>query len=114
AATNFSAPHVQATYDIAVDGAQMAAILRNSSVPSGMVQLAGSAAWQQVPNVPALQTLVLSGDLSSRRLVVRTPSLHAAIDKIAAHYSLDHGDAILHDLRAGILGGELTAHGTMQ
>lgn len=114
AATNFSAPQVQATYDIAVDGAQMAAILRNSSVPSGMVQLAGSATWQQVPNVPALQTLALSGDLSSRQLVVRTPSLRAAIDKIAAHYSLDHGDAILHDLRAGILGGELTAHGTMQ
>lgn len=114
AATNFSAPHVQATYDIAIDGAQMANILRNPSVPAGRVHLAGSATWQQVPNVPALQTVSLSGDLSSRQLEVRTPSLRAAIDGLAAHYSLDHGDAVLHDLRAGILGGELTAHGTMQ
>jgi len=114
AATNFGAPHVQGTYDIAIDGAQMAQILRNASVPSGMVRLRGSATWQQVPNVPALETISLSGDLSSRQLVVRTPSLRAAIDGIAAHYSLAHGDAVLQDFRAGILGGEVTAHGSMK
>ena len=113
-ATNFSAPQVQGTYDIAIDGSQMADILRNASVPAGMVHLAGKASWQQVANVPALQTVSLFGDLSSRQLVVRTPSLRAAIDGLAAHYSLDHGDAVLHDLRAGILGGELTAQGTMK
>lgn len=114
AATNLSAPHVQASYNIAVDGAQVASILRNSSVPAGMIHLAGSAAWQQVAHVPALDTLSLSGDLSSQRLLVRTPSLLAAIDHLVAHFALDHGDAVLNDLRAGVLGGEVTAHGTMK
>lgn len=113
-ATNFTAPHVQASYDIAIDGAQMAQLLRNPSVPAGLIHLAGSATYQQVANVPALQTVSLTGDLTSSRLVVRTPSLRAAIDGLAAHYSLDHGDAVLHDLRAGLLGGELTAQGTMK
>jgi translocation and assembly module TamB len=113
-ATNFSAPHVQGTYDIAIDGAQMAETLHNPSVPSGTVRLSGSATWQQVANTPALETLSVSGDLSSPQLMVRTPSLRAAIRDIAAHYSLDRGDASLHDLRAGILGGEVKAQGTMK
>lgn len=113
-AMNFSAPHVDATYNVTIDGAQMAAMMRNDSVPAGLIHLAGSATYQQVPNVPALQTVSLSGDLTSSELMIKTTSLRAAIDNLAAHYSLDHGDAVLHDLRAGILGGELTAQGTMK
>ncbi|HKR28508.1 MAG TPA: translocation/assembly module TamB domain-containing protein, partial [Acidobacteriaceae bacterium] len=113
-ATNFSAPHVQAQYNVTIDGAQMAEMMRNASVPAGLIHLAGSATYQQVPNVPAMQTTILSGDLTSQHLLVRTSSLRAAIDNLAAHYSLDHGDAVLHDLRAGILGGEVTAQGTMK
>jgi translocation and assembly module TamB len=113
-ATNFSAPHVQAKYDITIDGAQMAHMMRNASVPAGLIHLAGSATYQQVPNVPALQSVALSGDLTSKQLVIRTSSLGATIDGLAAHYSLDHGNAVLHDFRAGILGGEVTAQGTMK
>lgn len=113
-ATDFSAPHVQAQYNVTIDGAQMAEMMRNASVPAGLIHLAGSATYQQVPNVPALQTTSLSGDLTSQRLLVRTSSLRAAIDNLAAHYSLDHGDAVLRDMRAGILGGEVTAQGTMK
>ncbi len=113
-ATNFAAPRVQATYDVTIDGAQMAELMRNASVPSGLIHLAGGATYQQVANVPALQTLAVSGDLTSQQLVLRTPSLRAAIDGLAAHYSLDHGDAVLRDLRAGMLGGEVTAQGTMK
>ena len=113
-ATNFSAPKVDAQYDINVDGAQLAKLINNPSVPQGQVHATGSAAYQMVENVPALQTLTVNGDLASKQLLVNTPSLRAAIDNIAAHYSLANGDAVLHDLRAGILGGELTAQGTMK
>ncbi|HKO12392.1 MAG TPA: translocation/assembly module TamB domain-containing protein [Acidobacteriaceae bacterium] len=113
-ATNFSAPEVQAQYDVTIDGAQMGRMMQNASVPAGLIHLAGSANYQQVPNVPALQTVTLSGDLTSRQLVIRTSSLRAAIDGLVAHYSLDRGNAVLRDLRAGLLGGELTARGTMQ
>lgn len=111
--TNFSAPQVQAKYDIKVDGAEAGKLLNNPTLPHGMLQATGSAHYQQVANQPALNALTVNGDLNSKQLVVNTPSLHAAIDNIAAHYSLANGDVILHDLRAGILGGELTAQGSM-
>jgi translocation and assembly module TamB len=113
-ATNFSAPKVDAKYDVVVDGAQVAKLINNPSVPQGQIHAAGSATYQQVANVPALQTLTVNGDLNSRRLLVNTPSLRAAIDNIGAHYTLANGDAVLHDFRAAVLGGEVTAQGTMK
>jgi translocation and assembly module TamB len=113
-ATNFSAPKVDAKYDINIDGVHLAKLINNPSVPQGQIHAAGSATWQQIENVPAIQTLTVNGDLASGQLIVNTPSLRAAISNISAHYSLANGDAILHDLRAGILGGELTAQGTMK
>jgi translocation and assembly module TamB len=113
-ATNFNAPEVQAMYDITIDGGQVAKLINDPSVPRGLILATGSASYQQVSNVPALNTLTISGDLNSKQLVVTTPSLRAVVDNVAAHYSLAKGDAVLHDLRAGFLGGELTAQGTMK
>lgn len=110
---NFSAPVVQAKYDITIDGGQMAQFLHNPSIPQGMVHLRGSANYQDVANQPALQTVTLSGDVTSPKLVVKTSSMQAAIADLGAHYSVAHGDARLIDLRAGLLGGEVTAQGTM-
>jgi translocation and assembly module TamB len=103
--TNFGAPHVQAKYNIKIDGNQLAKLINISSLPRGLVQATGSAAYQQVANQPALNSLTVIGDLSSKQLVISTPSLHAAIDNIAAHYSLTNGDVVLHDLRARLLAG---------
>ncbi|HEY2860840.1 MAG TPA: translocation/assembly module TamB domain-containing protein [Terracidiphilus sp.] len=113
-AGNFSAPNVQAKYDIKVDGSQLARMIHNKSVPQGTLQATGTATWQQVPNQPAINAVTINGDLNSKRLVVTTPSLRAAVDDIAAHYSLANGDVVLHDLRAGVLGGQITAQGTMK
>jgi len=113
-ATNFSAPEVQAKYDIKVDGAAVAKLIHNPQVPQGLMQATGSATYRQVASQPALNTLTVDGDLNSRQLVVGTPSLGAAVDHLAAHYTLANGDVVLHDLHAGILGGELTAQGTMK
>ncbi|HTX75215.1 MAG TPA: translocation/assembly module TamB domain-containing protein [Terracidiphilus sp.] len=112
-AKNFNAPVIQAKYDITIDGGQMARLLHNASIPDGLVHLRGSAGYRQVANAPAMQTLTVSGDVTSPRLVVKTASMQAAIANLAAHYSLSHGDARLIDLRAGLLGGEVTAQGTM-
>ena len=57
---------------------------------------------------------MLSGDLTSQQLLVKTSSMRTAISNIAAHYSLANGNATLHDFRASLLGGEITAHGTMK
>jgi translocation and assembly module TamB len=113
-ATNFSAPHVDALYDVTVDGGQMAKMMANPSIPEGMVHATGSAEYQQDANQTALNSVTVNGDVRSKQLVVKTPSLRAAVGNLAAHYSLAHGDATLHDFKASVLGGEITAQGTMK
>jgi translocation and assembly module TamB len=107
-------PVVQAQYDITADGAQLARLLNNPSVPAGLVRASGSAQYQSIPGQPALQAVVVNGDLNSRQLLVKTGSARAAITNIAAHYSLKNGDATLRDFRASLLGGQITAQGTMK
>lgn len=113
-ATNFSAPVVQAQYEVVVDGGQFAKMTKISSIPTGLIRATGTAHYEDVPNQTALNSLTVQGDLTSKQLAVNTASIAAVVDNLAAHYSLNHGDAVLHDLRAGVLGGEVTAQGSMK
>lgn len=112
--TNFHAPVVQAQYHVTLDGAQVAKLINDPSVPAGTVEAAGSAHYEQVENKPALDTLTVNGYMTSARLLVHTNSIRTAIDNIAAHYSVANGDAILHDFKANLLGGEVTAQATIK
>ena len=113
-ANNYSThPSVQLNYNVVADGAQVAKILNNPSVPAGIVRASGTAHYDSVPNKPALETTVLNGDLSSQQLLVKTSTLAAAITNLAAHYSLANGNVMLHDFRANVLGGEVTAQARM-
>jgi translocation and assembly module TamB len=112
--THLNAPVVQANYQVTLDGANLAALMRNPSVPSGTIRLTGNMHYQQTPNVPALDSVTLTGDLESRHLLVHTTSVRTAIDNIAAHYAVANGDAALHDFRASVLGGEITAQATIK
>lgn len=111
---NFDAPVVQAKYNIVVDGGQMATLLKNPSIPAGMVRASGQGRYEDRANQPLLNSVTLNGDLLSNHLAVHSGTIAAAIDNLAAHYSLDHGNAALNDLRAQILGGQVTAQGTMK
>ncbi|MGC1422608.1 MAG: translocation/assembly module TamB domain-containing protein [Terracidiphilus sp.] len=111
---NYSAPVVQAQYNATVDGQQLAGILHDPTIPAGLVSVSGNAKYHSMPGRTLLQSLTVQGDLTSRELVTRTSSLHAKISNIAAHYSLANGDATLRDFRATLLGGEVTAQGTMK
>ncbi len=106
-------PAVQAQYSIAVNAAQFRRILNNPSIPTGFIRAAGSIQYQKQANRPLLQSVVLNGDLSSDRLDVTTAAAQAQITNLDAHYSMANGNASLRDFRAGILGGEVTARGTM-
>ena len=109
---NYSAPVVQAQYSATVDGQQLAGILHNPSIPSGLVSVSGNAQYQSIAGHTLLQSLIVNGDLASPRIITKTPSLRAEISNIAAHYSLANGDATLRDFRASLLGGEVTAQGS--
>jgi uncharacterized protein involved in outer membrane biogenesis len=73
AANDYSTnPAVQTQYDVTADGVQLARLLNNPSVPAGMVRATGSAQYQSIPGQPALQALVINGDMNSRQLLVKT------------------------------------------
>jgi len=110
---DYSHPQLRANYDATLDAAQFRRILENPSVPVGLIRASGSVAYQEAANRPFLDTVVVHGDLSSKQLEVQTPTLRSQIRDIAAHYSLQSGDATLEDFRARLLGGELTSNGKM-
>ena len=112
--SNYGNPYLQAQYNATVDGQTFANFLHNPSIPAGLVVLSGTAQFQSSPNRPLLQLLVVNGDLRSQQLVAKTPTVRAEVSNIAAHYSLANGDATLRDFRASLLGGEITAQGTMK
>ena len=110
---NYNSPIVRAQYNLTLDGRQIAGILHNPSIPAGLVSLAGSAQYQSDPHRALLESLVVNGELSSRQLIATTPSVRAEVSNLVAQYSLANGDATLHDLKASLLGGEVTVSGTM-
>ncbi len=111
---NYNSPVVQTEYNVTVDGAQLASILHDPSIPSGLINVSGSAQYQEIAGRTFVQSLVVNGDLSSHELIAKTSSLRTEVSNIAGHYSLANGDAVLHDFRASLLGGEVTAQGTMK
>jgi translocation and assembly module TamB len=110
---DFSHPKVQAQYAATLDGSQFKKILQNPEVPTGFIRASGSIDYQQTTDRSFLDTVLVRGDLNSPQLDVQTPTLRSQIRNIAAHYSLENGDATLKDLHCNLLGGELTSSGKM-
>ncbi|MGA2348824.1 MAG: translocation/assembly module TamB domain-containing protein [Terracidiphilus sp.] len=106
-------PDVRGHYDIVLDGKQMGAILNEPTLPSGTVHTAGTIAYKQVPGRAALDALTVDGSLDSRWLEIHTQAIRAQINDVAAHYDLANGDATLRDLRFKVLGGAVSARGTV-
>jgi translocation and assembly module TamB len=108
-----TSPVIQAHYDLAADGAQLAQILHQSGLPTGMVRTSGSLAFERKTNRPLLEAMQVEGNLASSDLAFNGPSVRTDAKNLAAHYSLKSGDATLSYLRADLLGGQLTGRGTM-
>jgi translocation and assembly module TamB len=112
--SDYTQPHVNATYDATVNAGQFRALMKNPSLPAGVLRAKGKLQYVSQPNRPMLATLTLDGDLNSSALAVKTPSLNAVIRDVSARYSVAHGDANVRDIRAHLLGGQLTAELTMR
>ena len=106
---DYSHPQVQAHYDATLDASQFRKILENPSLPVGFIRASGTVDYQEIANRSLLDTVVVKGDLNSKQLDVQTPDLRSQIRDIAAHYTLENGDATLTDFRANLLGGVVTS-----
>jgi translocation and assembly module TamB len=110
-AQNYSSLKVDAQYDLTVDGGQVGQILKNPAIPMGQIRAAGSLHYQQSAKRSLLDSLAIDGDLSSGQLNLKATSLQTQITNLAAHYSLDNGNATVERLSLHLLGGELTGTG---
>jgi translocation and assembly module TamB len=110
---DYSHPRVQAHYAATLDAGQFRKILNNPSLPVGLINASGEVGYEEIANRSLLDTVVVKGDLNSKQLDVQTPDVRSPIRDIAAHYTLENGDAMLADLRASLLGGVLTSTGKM-
>ncbi len=110
---NYSAPLVNAEYQIVLDGEQAAQILHEPALPTGSVRTWGTFKYQQSANENVIDALTVNGVLASTELTMHG-SVRAGIANLSARYSLAGGNASLENLRGEILGGELTGEGTMQ
>jgi len=111
---DYSNPRLNADYDAVIDAGHLRYVMKNQTLPSGMLRLTGSLAFESQQNRPMLDALRLNGTLSSRALRVQVPSFRGNISNFAAHYSLANGNADIRDIRAHLLGGELTGAMTMR
>ncbi|MGB8885513.1 MAG: translocation/assembly module TamB domain-containing protein [Candidatus Korobacteraceae bacterium] len=111
---NYSNPTVHATYAISLDGAQLRTLLKNASLPAGMIFSEGTASYVSSAGKPLLDTTTVQGTIRSSLLQVRTPSLRTDIRNLAASYDLANGNAEVKDVHARILGGELTGTATVR
>jgi translocation and assembly module TamB len=115
---NYGQPTVRAHYDAMVDGAQMAALLRNDSIPAGLVHADGDVQYHQANGAPAIQALTVNGRAASNQLQFQLAQTsgrrRAEVDNLAFQYSVAGGNAAVHNFRAEAFGGTLTAEGQMK
>jgi translocation and assembly module TamB len=110
---NFDQPDLQAEYSAQLDAGEFRTILRNPTLPVGLIDLKGGLNYAAKPNVPMLQAVRLNGSLASRQLQLRTPSFATSVRNLSANYAIRDGDLSVRDLNASVLGGSVKGQMTM-
>jgi translocation and assembly module TamB len=113
-AQNYSQPKVRATYEAVVNGGEFQRVLKNQSVPTGMVHLSGVADYQQQQGKELLASTTVRGELHSAELAISQQRRTLTVRDVGAQYSLANGDARVTRLHAELLGGMLEASMTMR
>ena len=104
---NYSSPKLHADYVVLLATGDFRRVLRNPSLPLGVVLVKGLADYISVPGRPALDTSSLEGTVRSAVLRVNTPSVRTDVRDLAANYHLANGNAEVRDISARLLGGDL-------
>jgi translocation and assembly module TamB len=111
---DYSHPQIQGHYEGTLDGGEFRRILENQALPGGVIRLTGGINYRYRAGRPLLDTLTMNGDLDSRALVVQQQAYRAELRDLGAHFTLDHGNLEVRELRAYLLGGELTGSTTVR
>ena len=104
-------PKVTAEYQSSLDTGELRQILKDATLPVGVVKLAGTAKFESDPNKAVIETVTLNGNASSTGLQIHTTTINTLVRDISARYSLQKGDIEVQDVRAALLGGSM--HGSL-
>ena len=110
AVQNYSQPSMNGSYRLALHTEDVRRVLRNSSLPLGIITVSGSLLYQNIPGRPPLETVVSKGELNCPQLLLETPTLRGALYRISGAYDVANGNLSTHNLRADLLGGQLNAN----
>jgi translocation and assembly module TamB len=112
--SDFGNPKLDGSYQMLIHTQDFQPLVAGSSLPAGDIDLSGSLRYQNEPGRPFLRSVMFAGRLDSRELTVVTPQIRAAIRSLRGNYQLAHGRMIANDIRAELLGGQLSAELEMQ
>jgi translocation and assembly module TamB len=104
---NFANPTANAEYDARLDAGEFRTVLKNPTLPAGLIDLNGKLQYVSRPNQPFLQVLELDGTLASKQLQVITSGVRGVVQNVGARYSLKNGDVDVKNMHANVLGGDL-------
>ncbi len=108
---NYSSPVAHAQYNIVVATGDFRRALNSNSLPTGIVNVDGTADYTSVPNKPMIETVSAQGQVHGDSLLIDTPSVRTNVRDLNFHYALDQGNAQMRDLRVRLLGGAVTGSG---
>ena len=113
---DYTSPNMQAqgTYEAALVASDFQRILKDPSLPVGMVRVTGQVKYQAKANRPLLETVSVAGTVSSSGLAVKIPSLQTEVRELYARYQLSGGNAEVNEIHARIMGGTLTGKVTIR
>ena len=102
---DYGHPKITGTYQSSLDTNHLRHILKDVTLPIGVVKLAGSLKFESDLDKPILEKLALDGNMSSSGLQIHTAAIHTLVRNISAQYSVKSGEIDVRDLRAALLGG---------
>ena len=107
-------PKASAEYVAKLDTGEFRHILKNPTIPAGLVDINGKVSYVPQKNRPLLEVIAVQGQLASKLLSVTTPSFKGDIRNVGANYSLENGNVDVRQMHAIVLGGDLNGHLTMR
>lgn len=112
--SDFGNPKVDGTYQVLLHMQDFKALMTDSSLPAGNIDLSGALRYQNVAVQPFLRNVVVEGRLDSRQLDVVLPQARAVVRSLHGQYKLINGNLQASDIGADLLGGHLSAELSMQ
>jgi translocation and assembly module TamB len=104
---DYANPKVRAQYQSSLNAGELRDILKDGTLPVGILKTAGTVEFESDPNAPVLETLTVDGNLASDSIQIHTDAMHTLVRDISARYTLRQGNAEVNDLRAQLLGGSM-------